>query len=194
MRPAGATGRVFGWLMERMNAAVVAKITALAAPPPGTASLELGFGTGALVAKIARRNLRLVAGVDPSPLMLAMASRRNAPEIAAGRVDLQLGEASALPWPDRHFDTAFALHCWQFWADPEADLGEIARVLRPGGALWLAVRAHGSRPPDWLPNPVSRSGAEVAGLLAVLGKAGFRGARAAATAGSSVIVTACTDG
>lgn len=191
MRPSGTTGRVFGWLMERMSAAVVAKIVSLAGLRPGSASVELGFGTGALVAALAGRGGGLVAGVDPSPLMLATATRRNAAGIADGRVDLRLGEASALPWPATHFDAGFALHSWQFWADPAHDLAEIARVLKPGGALWFALRAHGTRPPDWLPNPVSRSGDETVGLLGVLDKAGFSHGRVAGQVGSSVIVTAC---
>ncbi|MFM9827340.1 MAG: class I SAM-dependent methyltransferase [Sphingomonas sp.] len=194
MRPSGATGRVFGWLMERMNAAVVAKVAALAALPPGASSVELGFGTGALVAARAAQGDGLVAGVDPSPLMLATATRRTAAAIAVGRVDLRLGDASTLPWPQSHFDAAFALHSWQFWADPAHDLAEVMRVLKPSGAIWFALRAHGSRPPDWLPNPISRSRDEAAGLLIALGAAGFGNGVVAAKVGSSVIVTARAGG
>jgi ubiquinone/menaquinone biosynthesis C-methylase UbiE len=44
----------------------------------------------------------------------------------------------ALPYDDRHFDLAMAINSHYFWADLEAALHEIMRVLQPHGLLALA--------------------------------------------------------
>jgi methyltransferase family protein len=61
----------------------------------------------------------LVAGVDPSPLMYARASKRLkgfAPRIQA---ELRIGTDGDLNWPDEHFNYVAALHSFQFWPEPE---------------------------------------------------------------------------
>lgn len=194
MRPAGLVGRLFGWTMDRANVAAYRAALSEARPGPGDRLLEIGFGTGALVERLlANRQVALVAGVDPSPLMVATARKRNHAHAINGRADLREGTAAALPWPDRHFDVALALHSFQFWADPAADLAEVRRVLRPAGRLILLLRAHGQRPPAWLPNPISRKGDEIGGTVALLIRTGFTDVGARGKAGSSTIVTGFRD-
>lgn len=184
MEPHGRVGRVFGWIMEWANQASYRAAVDLL--PPGRI-LEIGFGTGALVEHLAKGGATLVAGVDPSELMVDVARKRN-----AGRaVDLRLGDASSLPWPDAHFDAAAALHSFQFWAPPEACLAEVWRVLRPGGFVVLVLRHHGGSPKlQWLPNPISRRVDEPQAAAAALRDAGFVDAAIVGKSGSSVIVTA----
>jgi ubiquinone/menaquinone biosynthesis C-methylase UbiE len=81
-----------------------------------------------------------VAGVDHSDVMVKQASRRNAGGIREGRVKLQLGSANQLPYPEAHFDKAFAINSAQFWKDAVNTMGELGRVLRPGGWAALAVQ------------------------------------------------------
>ena len=55
-------------------------------------------------------------------------------------MDLRWGVCEHLPWPDRSFDKACAVHTIYFWPQPARDLAEIYRVLRPGGRLVLGYR------------------------------------------------------
>ena len=153
--------------------------------------LEIGFGTGRLLRKIAKAVPSVhVSGVDPSELMLRTAEKRTKKFRKKGRVDLKLGDASALPWPDSHFDKAAALHCFHFWNDPVHDIGEVRRVLKPGGLLLLILRLHKKAGPEWLPNAISRSGQEIAGAFQLLVNNGFGKARIEGKIGSSPVLTA----
>jgi ubiquinone/menaquinone biosynthesis C-methylase UbiE len=184
MEPHGPIGRVFGWIMERTNRA---SYRAAADLLPSGRILEIGFGTGALVEHLAKRGATLVAGVDPSELMVDVARKRNAERA----VDLRLGDASRLPWPNAHFDGVAALHSFQFWAPYEACLAEVRRALRPGGILVLILRFHGGSPKlQWLPNPISRRVDEPQATVAALQDAGFVNAAIVGKIGSSTIVTA----
>ena len=73
--------------------------------------------------------------------MVRLARRRFAAELRAGRLALEEASVEHLPFPDAHFDAACTANCVYFWPDLDAGLRELARVLRPGGALVLAVNA-----------------------------------------------------
>jgi ubiquinone/menaquinone biosynthesis C-methylase UbiE len=114
---------------------------------PADRVLEIGFGSGADIAR-ASATAAFVAGVDHSDVMVRQAERRNAPAVREGRVDLQLGSAGQLPYPDSHFDKVFAINSAQFWKDITKPLDEIRRVLKPGGWLALAVQPRGKNATD----------------------------------------------
>ena len=175
--------------MERLNGRAYARAAALLAPKPGERFLEIGFGTGRLIEMLLASAPDVhVAGIDPTPTMLAVASARRAVAAAAGRVDLRLGSDAPLPWGDAQFDGVAALHCFQFWPNPEASCREIFRVLRPGGRLVLVLRDHARSAPGWLPNPLSRGGSELASAEALLGVTGFRVEHADRVGSSPVLI------
>ena len=191
MRPHGFRGHVFGWLMDRRNARAHAFALKRLDVQATDTILEIGFGTGRLLRKIAKQALDgFVCGVDPSALMLQKAEKRTKKFRKKGRVELKLGEAAALPWADAQFDKAAALHCFHFWNDPAHDIAEVRRVLKPGGLLLLILRARKKAGPKWLPNPISRSGQEIAGTLELLANNGFGKTRIEGKAGSSPVLTA----
>jgi ubiquinone/menaquinone biosynthesis C-methylase UbiE len=191
MRPHGFVGRVAGWLMDRFNSRAQDFVLKRLEVQPSDSVLEIGFGTGRLVRKIARKaRAGFVAGVDPSDLMLEKAEKRTRRFRKKGRVDLKLGEAAALPWPDAHFDKAAALHSFQFWRDPDHDIAEVNRVLKPGGLLVLVLKGRKGRGPKWLPNPISRTDQEIAGVFQLLSAGGFHETRIEGKAGSSHMLTA----
>jgi ubiquinone/menaquinone biosynthesis C-methylase UbiE len=72
--------------------------------------------------------------------MVARARRR----LKAGRgdaaLDLRVGEAGDLPFPDERFDVVFAVNSFHQWPDKERALAEMAGVLKPGGDLMLSIR------------------------------------------------------
>jgi hypothetical protein len=64
------------------------------------------------------------------------------------------------------------------------------RVLKPGGLLLLILRAHRKAGPNWLPNPISRSGQEIAEAFQLLVNSGFSETRIEGKIGSSPVLTA----
>ena len=102
--------------------------------------------------------------------MLNQTRKRLAPH---GQTDLRLGDVAALQWNNGCFDGVAALHSFQFWPAPERAITEIARTLKPGGRLVLVLRDHGTRPPGWLPNSLSRSVNETEAVIDLITQAGM---------------------
>jgi SAM-dependent methyltransferase len=141
MKPRGPMGIVMGWLLERGNADQNRATVEALAPPSEGAVLEVGFGPGhALELLAAHRRLRLVAGVDHSPLMVRTAWRRLTRRGPGPAVDLQIADAATLPFPDEAFDVAFAVNSYHQWPQREDALAEMAGVVRPGGEVVLSIR------------------------------------------------------
>jgi len=114
------------------------KLWALAACAPhsgveGPRVLEVGVGTGKNVPYWPKG--APVTGIDLTPGMLAIA-RRRAKELGLA-ADLRLGDAQALEFPDASFDTAVATFVFCSVPDPVLGLRELARVVRPGGQVFL---------------------------------------------------------
>jgi DNA-binding transcriptional ArsR family regulator len=103
----------------------------LEAVPPCESLLEVGVGTGALLPQLLRLAKRVV-GVDHSPAMLQEARGRCAD------ADLRLGEMSHLPLSDAEVETVVLNMVFHHAEEPARVLGEIARVLTPGGTLVIA--------------------------------------------------------
>lgn len=97
----------------------------------GEAILDVGCGTGVLLAAIAgRAPASRLAGVDLSPVMLSVARRR-----LGTRAALIAADVAHLPFPARAFDFVVSTSALHYWHDPAAGLAEIARVLKPGGRV-----------------------------------------------------------
>lgn len=77
-----------------------------------------------------------VVGVDMTPAMLERA-RASAHEIDATNVDFRRGFAEALPVPDEWADVVISNGVMNLFPDKAAGLGEMARVLKPGGRLQI---------------------------------------------------------
>lgn len=95
--------------------------------------LEVSVGTGRNL-PLYSRDVR-IAGVDISAGMLEIARKR---AVDLGReVDLRIGDAQALEFPDSSFDTVVCTLALCTIPDPRAAVGEMLRVLRPGGRVLL---------------------------------------------------------
>lgn len=99
---------------------------------PGECVLDIGCGPGYLTAEMAQRvgGTGRVTGIDTSEAMLDLARRRCA---TYGNVALECADAVRLPCQDASVDVAAAVQVYLFVRELEAALGELARVLRPGG-------------------------------------------------------------
>ena len=94
----------------------------------GTSVLDLGCGSGEALVLASLRGAS-PAGVDVSTGLLEVARERQ-PD-----ADLRRGELEALPFDDDRFDAAISANTITYAADVGAALGEVRRVLRPGGRL-----------------------------------------------------------
>jgi len=98
--------------------------------------LDLATGTGDLAVDIARMHPdATVIGLDPSRQMLAIAERKLASRGLADRVTLVRGDAQHLPYRDAEMDAATIAFGIRNVPDRLAALGEMARVVRPGGRV-----------------------------------------------------------
>jgi len=110
-------------------------------PPGATAVLDLAAGTGAVTRLLAGRAARVVA-VEPDDRMRAVLAAR-CPEAEA-----LSGRGEDIPLPDASVDAVVIASAWH-WLDPERAVPEIARVLRPGGALGVIWVSRDTRV-DWV--------------------------------------------
>ena len=107
-RPHGPVGRVAGWVMAMTNRAQQREPAELLAVRPGERVIEIGYGPGLLVARLAADGAGMVAGVDPSVEMHRLARRRI--RAARAAVDLRIGTAAETGFPDGAFDAAVAVN------------------------------------------------------------------------------------
>lgn len=106
----------------------------------GHRALDVGFGGGlSLRLMIDRVGDGQVAGIDPSPQMVARARRLYARHVRVGRIDLRTGGADAVPFAGEHFDRILSTQTVYFWDDVMGGLKELHRVLARGGRLALGV-------------------------------------------------------
>lgn len=103
---------------------------------PGARVLDLATGTGDLAMMIARRHPDVtVEGVDPSSGMLAEGERKVAAAGLGGRVTLRRGDAEQLDAQDASVDGISMAFGIRNVVDRPRALGEMARVLKPGGRV-----------------------------------------------------------
>jgi len=116
--------------------------------------LDLATGTGDLALMIARIHPEArVVGSDPSSRMLKVGADKVARSGLADRVQLQAGDAQALPYEDDSFDGCCIAFGIRNVPDRSAALAEMARVTKPGGRI--AVLELGEPSIGWL-SPIAR--------------------------------------
>jgi arsenite methyltransferase len=118
---------------------------------PSDRILDVGCGPGFYVAAMLSRvgSAGMVVGIDTSPDMLAMATKRCE---SHHNVAFHQASATKLPVEDSSFDAALSVQVLEFVDDVDAALAELHRALRPGGRLvvwdvdWSTVSWHSDRP------------------------------------------------
>ncbi len=125
--------RWYDQIFGKMNAGLRGIGLKMFPPRDGMQVLDVGCGTGIQLASYQQAGCR-VTGIDASPAMLQVARSR----LGTG-ASLTLGDAARMPYPDHTFDLVLAATVVHEMAprDREAALGEMKRVLRPGGRILL---------------------------------------------------------
>ena len=104
-----------------------------------SAVLDVGCGTGRLLRRLDGVFASSV-GVDPAAGMLVAARRLGT------RADLVAASAEQLPLPDRSFSLVTATLSARHWADLDAGVAELARVLAAGGLVVVGEARAGRAP------------------------------------------------
>ena len=120
LRFGGPIGRLVAETQERV-------IASFLAPVSGRTVLDVGTGTGRAAIALAGRGAR-VTGVDPSPEMLAVASKRA--REAGADITFAPGDAHELSFGDRSFDAVICLRVLMHTPDWRQSLAELCRVAQ----------------------------------------------------------------
>jgi demethylmenaquinone methyltransferase / 2-methoxy-6-polyprenyl-1,4-benzoquinol methylase len=133
---------------DRMNSVMTAgmhhrwreRAADLAAVGPGSTALDVATGTGDLAIELARRGAE-VTGSDFAPAMLEIA-RGKAPGLT-----FEEGDALQLAYSDDSFDAATVGFGARNFADLDRGLGEMTRVVKPGGRVVVLEITTPQKPP-----------------------------------------------
>jgi demethylmenaquinone methyltransferase/2-methoxy-6-polyprenyl-1,4-benzoquinol methylase len=116
---------------ERWRRFLVSRTNAV----PGSWTLDVAAGTQLVSRELAaRKNVRVVA-LDQSEPMLRAGREPNQLAGLDDRIHPVLGQAERLPFEDQAFDAVTFTYLLRYVEDPAATVGELARVLRPGGSI-----------------------------------------------------------
>ena len=131
-------GRQASWYTAsavHRQSASLAELLRLSAPFPEARALDIATGTGFTGLALAPQ-CRQVVGVDLTAGMVREA-RRLAADRGVPNFLLCLGDAEALPFPDRTFDIVACRHAAHHFPDFPRALAEMGRVAKTGGRVVL---------------------------------------------------------
>jgi ubiquinone/menaquinone biosynthesis C-methylase UbiE len=140
--------KVYDLLSEHTEGPLKEQALAKLEPAPGEKVLEIGFGTGHCLTKLAKAvgPGGRVYGVDLSEGMVALSRELLAREGLSDRCELICGDGLSLPWADGALDAVLMTFTLELFDTAEIPLvlAECRRVLRPGGRIVvLAVSKEG---------------------------------------------------
>ena len=103
--------------------------------PDGARVLDVGSGLGGVARYLAAECGCGVTGIDLTAEYVSVGKMLTERTGLADKVDLHIGSALDLPWPEATFDAAVTFHVAMNIADRPRLYAEVARVIRPGGTF-----------------------------------------------------------
>jgi SAM-dependent methyltransferase len=129
-----------GWAyfapLEALTTPSAGRLVKFADIHAGQRVLDVGCGTGVAAITAARAGAK-VSGIDLTPQLLQRA-RENS-NLAELEIDWREGDAEALPFGDGEFDVVLSQFGHMFAPRPEIAIGQMLRVLKPGGTIAFAT-------------------------------------------------------
>jgi SAM-dependent methyltransferase len=133
MKPRGLFGKFTVRFMIKGNMGAIRWALECCEIQQADTILELGFGHGYGIAIASGKTDGKVYGLDFSDDMVKRARQLLKEAVASGKVVLFHGTAAHSPFTSDFFDKIFAVNVIYFWKQPDTELKEVLRILRPGG-------------------------------------------------------------
>lgn len=138
MLPRGFIGWIMGWVMPIFHDSIYRIVYPVLDLQPQDSLLEVACGSGHFMKKYAS-NVKRIAGLDLSDVMIKIAKRKNKDRIAAGTAEFVQGDATKLPWNDGTFSVVTSMGSFIGFPEPLELIKEMHRVLRPGGRAVVSI-------------------------------------------------------
>lgn len=123
-------------VMGRWSRRLAPSLIGFAGVADGEDILDVGCGTGSLTFALPRAaDVASVTGIDFAQPYVEHTRAANSDP----RITVQQGDACAMPFEAARFDRAIAMLSLQFMPQPDQAVGEMRRVVRPGGVVAAAV-------------------------------------------------------
>ena len=138
--PMFSEARSYEHFMGRWSRGLAPDFVRFAGVRDGDVVLDIGSGTGALTASIAKAApSSRITGIDPSAAYVALAQAQH----GSARVTFEVGDAQQMRFENATFDRTLSLLVVNFIPDARKALGEMKRVTKPTGTVAAAVWDYG---------------------------------------------------
>lgn len=115
-----------------------ARVNGIALDDPRRRILDVGTGTAQIPIELCRRTPDCqVIAIDLAREMLKLGARNVEKAGLTGRIELEYADAKEMRWEDASFDVVMSNSIVHHIPDPGRVLGEMARVTKPGGLLFV---------------------------------------------------------
>jgi len=106
--------------------------------------LDIGCGGGATLKRMSTEvTSGHLTGLDYSATSVETSKDVNREAVEAGKMEILEGSVAALPFSGDAFDKIITVESFYFWPDPQENLKEVLRVLKPGGTFLLVADVYG---------------------------------------------------
>ena len=140
--PTGIFGRLVMRLLNRDNAIMNDFALEQIALQPGERVLEIGFGGGYLIDRMATSKIpSFIAGVDPAIDVIQMGSKKFRSHIEQGYIELKQARGESVPYSGNSFNKICTVNTIYFWSNPQLVLAECDRLLKPQGKLVICYNS-----------------------------------------------------
>lgn len=146
-KPTGIGGIFSTFLMNRMNQRQYRAVIDLLDVSSKSKVLDIGYGNGYLLHRLAKLYSCTFYGIEISSDMLHRAVKRNKSFIETGRVHLSKGSVEEIPFKAAYFQRVYTVNTVYFWSDLDRGMSEINRVLCSGGLFLNVIYSK-----EWLNN------------------------------------------
>ena len=152
--PTGLGGKITTFIMNCQNQKQYQAVIENISIQTTDTVLDMGFGNGYLIRRLAKLNPEKIYGIDISQDMLKLVGRKNREKIELGKIQLLLADVHNIPLENSLIDKAFTVNTVYFWQDVHQVFSEIHRVLKPNGIFLNVLYVK-----NWLEKlPVTRYG------------------------------------